>query len=142
MQARRISAAIAALATVATVAVSALPANASPLASNQTSAGNLTTQPSLTYATNAWWVYGPYGGTLRITPSGVAQAIGLSAAQGIMNNALQIAGWPPYSQSVYNSMFEQLQCHLLVRFKTPYDLDSWRPSVSWATEVYDECNPG
>jgi hypothetical protein len=24
----------------------------------------------------------------------------------------------------------------------PYDLDTWRPSVSWATELHDLCNPG
>lgn len=58
-----------------------------------------------------------------------------------MNNALQIAGWPPYSSYVYQSMFEQLQCHLLVRLKTPYDLDAWRPVVSWVTEIRDLCNP-
>jgi Protein of unknown function (DUF2599) len=122
--------------------LAAAPANAATASSSSAAETAAHAELSLTYATNAWWVYGPYGATLRITPSGVAQALGTSAAQGIMNNALGIAGWPPYSQSVYNSMFEQLQCHLLWRFKTPYDLDTWRPSVSWATEVHDECNPG
>jgi Protein of unknown function (DUF2599) len=142
MRFHRIPATIAALAAAATLVLSALPAVASPVLSTQTVSHNLSARPSLKYATNAWWVYGPYGATLRITPSGIAQTIGPSAAQGIMNNALSIAGWPPYSQSVYNSMFEQLECHLLWRFKTPYDLDTWRPSVSWATEIHDECNPG
>lgn len=130
MRFHRISATIAALAAAATLVLSAVPAGAAPA------------RPSLTYATNAWWVYGKYGATLRITPSGIAQAIGPPAAQGIMNNALSIAGWPPFSNSVYNSMMEQLECHLILRIKTPYDLDSWRPSVSWATEIHDECNPG
>lgn len=97
--------------------------------------------PSLKYAQNAWWVFGPLGGTLRITPSGMAQLIGPSAAQSVMNNALQIAGWPPYSSYVYNSMMEQLKCHLVPAIKTPYDLDSWRPIVPWATELRDLCNP-
>jgi hypothetical protein len=96
---------------------------------------------ALTYAENAWWVDSPYGATLSITPSGVAQAIGISAASGVWNNALQIAPFRPYSPAVYSSMFEQLQCHLLYRFKTPFHLDTWRPSVSWAAELRDRCNP-
>jgi Protein of unknown function (DUF2599) len=105
---------------------------------------NLPAQPSITYAVKAWWVKGPYGLTLRIDPSGAAQAIGPTAARGIWNNAWRLAGPPPHSllKGATNSMFEQLECHLLWRFKTPYDLDAWRPSVSWVNEVYDECNPG
>jgi hypothetical protein len=94
-----------------------------------------------TYARNAWWITRPLGQTLRITPSRWAQVEGISAASGVMSNTIRIAGWPAYSNAVYKSMFEQLQCHLLVRLKTPYDLDTWRPSVSFATEVKDKCNP-
>src|SRR5665213_3110513 len=65
--------------------------------------------PDLTYATSAQWLNRPQGGTLSITPSGIAQAIGIPAATGVMNNALSIAGFRPYSQAVYNSLFEQLQ---------------------------------
>jgi hypothetical protein len=97
---------------------------------------------ALTYARNAWWTNRPpYGATLSITPSGVAQAIGISAASGVWNNALSIAGVRPYTSAAYKSMFEQLQCHLLFRFKTPFNLDTWRPSVSWAAELRDRCNP-
>jgi Protein of unknown function (DUF2599) len=97
--------------------------------------------PDLTYATSAQWLNRPQGGTLSITPSGIAQAIGIPAATGVMNNALSIAGFRPYSQAVYNSLFEQLQCHLFFKFKTPYNLDTWRPSVSWAYELAKLCNP-
>jgi hypothetical protein len=135
---RLLSAAIAILAAAGALGISVAPASASTADSVAISRPTL---PSLTYAENAWWVWGPLGGTLRITPSGIAQWIGISAAQGIMNNALQIAGWPPYSSYVYKSMFEQLQCHLTARLKTPYDLDSWRPVVSWATEIRTLCNP-
>jgi hypothetical protein len=134
----RITTAITVLGTAAALGASAVPASAATTHSTSISQSAL---PSLTYAENAWWVWGPLGGTLRITPSGISQWIGISAAQGVMNNALQIAGWPPYSSYVYQSMFEQLQCHLLARLKTPYDLDSWRPKVSWATEIRDLCNP-
>ena len=96
---------------------------------------------AFTYARNAWWVNEPLGATLRITPSGLAQVEGLSAASGVMSNALTIAGTPAYGNAVYKSLLEQLQCHLLVRLKTPYDLDTWRPSVSFASEVRDKCNP-
>ena len=84
---------------------------------------------AFTYARNAWWVNEPLGATLRITPSGLAQVEGLSAASGVMSNALTIAGTPAYGNAVYKSLLEQLQCHLLVRLKTPYDLDTWRPSA-------------
>src|SRR5476649_2163896 len=73
--------------------------------------------PGLTYATSAQWLNRPQGGTLSIT------AIGIPAATGVMNSALSIAGFRPYSQAVYNSLFEQLQCHLFYTFKTPYNLD-------------------
>lgn len=138
MRFHRISTAITILATAGALGMSVAPASA---ATTHSAAVSRSALPSLTYAENAWWVWGPLGGTLRITPSGIAQWIGISAAQGVMNNALQIAGWPPYSSYVYKSMFEQLQCHLTARLKTPYDLDSWRPVVSWATEIRDLCNP-
>ena len=96
---------------------------------------------AFTYADNAWWVKDPVGATLRITPSAWAQVEGISAASGVMSNALAIAGKPPYGNAVYKSLFEQLQCHLLVRLKTPYDLDTSRPTVAWVTEVNDFCNP-
>ena len=96
---------------------------------------------ALQYANGAHWISQPRGATLSITPTGLAQSIGVSAASGVWNNALAIAGYRPYSSYVYNSMFEQLQCHLVFRFKTPYNLDTWRPSVSWATELSDLCNP-
>ncbi len=105
--------------------------------------GTVTAEPAsaATYATSAHWIAHPQGATLSITPSGWAQAVGISAASGVMSNALGIAGWRPYSLAVYNSLFEQLQCHLLFRFKTPYNLDTWRPSVSWSTELASRCNP-
>jgi hypothetical protein len=142
MQFHRIPVIAAAVAAAATVALSAPPANASPARSTQAVVSDSPARPSLTYATNAWWVSGPYGATLKISPSGIARAIGTSVAKRVMNNALSIAGWPPYSTAVYNSMFEQLECHLFLGVKTPYDLDTWRPSVSWATELHDLCNPG
>lgn len=96
---------------------------------------------ALTYANSARWINTPYGQTLSITPTGAAQAIGISAASGVWNNALHLAGTPPYSSAVYASMYEQLQCHLFYKFKTPFNLDTWRPSVSWATELHALCNP-
>ncbi|HEV2639181.1 MAG TPA: DUF2599 domain-containing protein [Actinocrinis sp.] len=96
---------------------------------------------ALTYAVSAHWVNNPLGGTLSIIPTGIAQTIGISAATGVWNNALGMAGVRPYSTAVYNSLFEQLQCHLFFRFKTPFNLDTWRPSVSWAAELADKCNP-
>jgi hypothetical protein len=124
---------VGALSLIGAAALSSHPAQAAPAKA---------ALPTLKYATKAWWVNGPYGVTLKIDPSGVAQAEGVVAAKGIMENAITLAGWPPLAPGDYNAMFEQLECHLLWRFKTPYDLDSWRPSVSWATEVHDECNPG
>ena len=58
-----------------------------------------------------------------------------------MSNALALAGFRPYSNAVYSSLFEQLQCHLFYTFKTPYNLDTWRPSVWWPAELWDLCNP-
>ena len=114
---RRSTAALALAAGLAIpAAMSVSPASASTLSgAHAPSPGAVqSARPSFTYAVNAWWSPSSYGNTLKIDPSGFARAVGISAAQGVMNNALNIAGWPPYSQSVYNSMFEQLQCHLFV----------------------------
>lgn len=95
------------------------------------------------WAANAWWWWNPAGGwTLSITPTGLAQAAGTSATSRVWNDALAIAGnrWTGYSDG-YSSMYEQLECHLYFRFKTPYNLDSWRPVVPWWSEVYHRCNP-
>ena len=82
---------------------------------------------------------GPYGSTLSITPNGT---YGIGSAQAILNEALSIAGQPPYSPAVYSSLMEQLECHLALVVKKPYNLDTWRPSVSWIIELKDLCNPG
>jgi hypothetical protein len=71
-----------------------------------------------------------------MAPSGITQAEGPPAEEGIMKNALSRPGWPPFSAATYNSMFEQLECHLLWRVKTPYDLDSWRPPAGRLTVTY------
>ena len=122
MQFHRIPTIIATLAAAATLVLSAVPASASsaqPAQSAQPGVHNSPALPSLTYATNAWWVSGQYGATLRIMPSGIARVMGISAAQGVMNNALEIAGMPPYSPAVYNSLMEQLECHLFLAIKRP-----------------------
>jgi uncharacterized protein DUF2599 len=106
--------------------------------------GQVQTAPSasaLTYTENAWWTTGPLGATLHVTPSGAAQAIGISAAEAMWAKALEIAGTPPYSREVYDSLYEQLQCHLVIRLKTPYNLDTWRPKVPWPDELRAQCNP-
>ncbi|MEA2406348.1 MAG: hypothetical protein QOE69_467 [Thermoleophilaceae bacterium] len=93
------------------------------------------------YAVAARWINTPYGATLSVTPSGLAQAMGTPAATGMWNDAFAMAGWRPYSSQVYASMYEQLQCHLWYVFKTPYNLDTWRAQVPWWYELYRRCNP-
>lgn len=97
---------------------------------------------ALTYVTSASWVHYPGnpGATLSITPTGVAQWMGVPAATGVWNNALDRAGRPPYSAAVYNSLYVQLQCHLYFRLKTPFNLDTWRPVVSLAVSKAYLCN--
>jgi uncharacterized protein DUF2599 len=114
-----------------------------PTATVASAAPAVASAPSLTYAVSARWITlpGDPGLTLSITPTGVAQTLGFPAATGVWNNALNMAGTMPFSPAVYNSLFEQLECHMLGYFKTPYHLDTWRPSVSWAAEIRDKCNP-
>lgn len=104
-----------------------------------------TDQPAaftLTYTRSAVWIDGMLGATLSVTPTATARSLGLVAAEGVWNNALAIAGVRPYSQAVYDSMYEQLQCHLVFApYKNVYNLDAWRPKVSWATEIHSRCNP-
>jgi Protein of unknown function (DUF2599) len=138
MQFHRIRTAITtALAAVAIIGVCAAPASASPAQSGRPAAA-----ASQTYVVSASWVTGQYGTTLTITPTNLTRLEGITAAGNVMGEALSIAGMPPYSPAVYNSLMEQLECHLFLLIKTPYNLDTWRPSVSWATELKDLCNPG
>ena len=101
---------------------------------------------TLRYAQSAVWIdepiYGPLGATLRVTPTSTARKLGLIAAYGTWNNSLAIAGVRPYSKAVYDSLYEQLECHLVfAAYKSVYNLDAWRPKVSWATEIHSRCNP-
>lgn len=93
------------------------------------------------WARNAWWWWNGGGWTLSITPSGLAQSLGTAATNNVWNDALAIAGRRSLSSQAYSSMYEQLQCHLWYHFKTPFNLDSWRPVVSWWYELYRGCNP-
>ena len=135
MKFNRIRVTIAALAALATIGVGAAPASASPAQPARPAAS------SSAHVQSATWIYQPAynGSTLSITPNGT---YGIGSAQAIMNEALSIAGQPPYSLAVYNSLMEQLECHLFLLVKKPYNLDTWRPSVSWLTELKDLCNPG
>jgi hypothetical protein len=105
-------------------------------------AGSASARPAratFTYATSAQWING--GQTLSITPSGFARALGIPAAQGVWNNAMSLAGSRYLTWAQYDSMMEQLRCHLYFVVKTPYNLDKWRPSVAWWYELYTKCNP-
>ena len=93
------------------------------------------------YVVAARWLARPLGATLSITPTGYAQTVGISAASGVWNNTFTLVPYRPYSSAVYHSLYEQLQCHLFFRFKTPFNLDTWRPSVSWVSELRHRCNP-
>jgi Protein of unknown function (DUF2599) len=133
MHFNRIRVIIAALAALATIGVCALPASASPVRAARPAAS------SSAHVAWATWVDTQYGATLSIMPN-ATYAVG--SAQAVLSEALSIAGMPPYSSAVYNSLMEQLECHMSAVFKQPYDLDTWRPSVSWSTEILDSCNPG
>jgi hypothetical protein len=125
----RIARAAVVLAAVAAVMIGGVPGGASATP----------TRATFTYATSAQWING--GKTLSITPSGFAQTLGIPAAQGVWNNAMALAGSRYLTWAQYDSMMEQLRCHLYFVFKTPYNLDTWRPSVSWWYELYTRCNP-
>ncbi len=106
------------------------------------SAPSSTTKAAGWWAANAWWWWNPAGGwTLSITPTGLAQAWGTQATSRVWNDALAIAGTRRLSSYAYSSLYEQLKCHLWYTFKTPYNLDSWRPVVSWWYQLHTGCNP-
>ncbi|HMI99000.1 MAG TPA: DUF2599 domain-containing protein [Gaiellaceae bacterium] len=93
------------------------------------------------WARNAWWSWHRAGWTLSVTPSGLAQSWGTASTSRVWRDALAIAGRRSLRSRAYSSLYEQLQCHLWYTFKTPYNLDSWRPVVSWSYELYRRCNP-
>jgi FtsP/CotA-like multicopper oxidase with cupredoxin domain len=94
---------------------------------------------STSLVASAQWTNG--GKTLSIMPTLLARTYGESAAAPMMNDALSIAGKRSYSSAVYDSLLEQLECHLFLMVKVPYNLDTWRPSVPWITELAKLCNP-
>jgi hypothetical protein len=96
---------------------------------------------STQYVQSAEWLNLPRGETLRIMPTTYARVRSVAAASQVLADALKIAGAPPYNNAVYNNLLVQLQCHLVLALKVPYDLDTWRPSMSLPLEIRHLCNP-
>ncbi len=93
---------------------------------------------------SATWVYLPgLGYTLRVTPTTWSRAFGGAYAVGA-------AGWSElyskYSSRGLNTnldgMRDQFICHQQVAFtESTYNLDEWRPNVSYTSTVTAQCNP-
>jgi hypothetical protein len=93
---------------------------------------------------NAHWGWRDGGWTLFVSPTGWARANGGGYAVGV-------AGWnelySKYKNAGLNTnlggMKDQFICHQQFAFyKSTYNLDEWRPDVSYAATVAAGCNPG
>jgi hypothetical protein len=108
-------------------------------------------QASTSLVQKAAWIRS--GETLSVTPTAWARFVAVvnssdgnvnrnaSNAKVMLGDALSMAGFRPYSPKIYDSMREQLQCHLDLAVKTPYNLDVGRPLVPYSEELRKLCNP-
>lgn len=138
------------MAVVALIAATSVTSLAVPSATAETAAPaasisspEIPASPASEWVDSAQWVPGgpPGQETLSIMPTLLARASGTLATDAVMTDAVQMAGLHPWNSAVYASLKEQLECHLYLAVKVPYNLDTWRPSVPWLTELADLCNP-
>lgn len=97
---------------------------------------------------SVWDYYSGYGWILRVTPTGWSRSLAGSYVAGVY-------GWRELYQKRRNSglntnldgMRDQYICHQqIVAIRAPrratWNLDEWRPNVSYAQTVNASCNPG
>jgi Protein of unknown function (DUF2599) len=100
---------------------------------------------------SADWAYNSVGNgyTLHVHPSGCGRATAALDPHTAFDQAIakathipqgQHKGWDPNP----GSLFEQFECHArsgIALVKSSWNLDAWRPEVSWVTEIREKCNP-
>jgi Protein of unknown function (DUF2599) len=97
------------------------------------------------------WTYNSLftGYTLHVEMTACGRATAWANPKAVFNDAVASAsGRPQGKGSTWDpnpgSMFEQFECHargLPAVVKGTWNLDSWRPQVSWVTEIRERCNP-
>jgi len=95
---------------------------------------------------HATWTHVAQGWRIIVTPSACGRVAAPAHPQTAFAQAIAGAappagrphGWDPSP----GSLLEQLRCHAdFAADKPTWDLEAWRPQVSWLQEILDLCNP-
>jgi hypothetical protein len=97
------------------------------------------------YISAAHWTHPIEGYRLHVTPSIYGRNHALDNPGRALTEAVGAAGKPPLrlTARVRDSLTKQLRCHAeFAATKPEWDLETWRPDVSYQAFVYALCNPG
>jgi hypothetical protein len=92
---------------------------------------------------SATWSYSSSGWTMKVSPTAWARTWGTSS----LSYSVGVAGWTELSSAYYvgtnpGGFQDQYICHQQYAFfKNTWNLDEWRPDVSYAATVAAACNP-
>jgi hypothetical protein len=97
------------------------------------------------YITSASWTHPPEGYRLVVSPSLFGRNHALDNPPRALHEALKAAGHTPFrmTKKIRDSLTKQLRCHAeFAPTKTTWDLEQWRPDVSYDDFIGAFCNPG
>ncbi len=98
----------------------------------------------------AVWAHGWAGWTLKVYPSVCGRLTAAVDPRAVFDQAIDTAAAPAGEPARWDpdagSMYEQFRCHawgaqIVDPTKPSWNLDTWRPLVSWSTEIRYACNP-
>ena len=94
------------------------------------------------YVEYAWWSEEENGARLHVLPTEWGREATLRTPHKAFAEALDIAGWRSYDDTVYLALTNQYRCHA-DRYldKKSWNVETWRPFVGYESTVDAFCNP-
>lgn len=94
------------------------------------------------YIFNATWITFEAGLRLQVKPTDYGRNNARFNVDTAWNQVLAKAGRRPLTSAQYSSLYKQFRCHTeIARYKPYWNLESWRPNVSYAAVKAAFCNP-
>lgn len=97
------------------------------------------------YISGATWTHPPEGYRIVVDPSLFGRNHALDNPPRALAEALKAASPTPFTMTrkIRDSLTKQLRCHAeFAATKPRWDLEQWRPDVSYDDFVFALCNPG
>lgn len=97
------------------------------------------------YISGAYWTHPAEGYRIVVSPTDFGRNHTLDNPPRGLSEALKAAGHTPFrlTPKIRDSLTKQLRCHAeFAPTKTTWDLEQWRPDVSYDDFIAALCNPG